>query len=34
MEIVSYANSSYATDLEDKKLITGYYSFFDREIVI
>lgn len=33
MGIMEYANSSYASDLEDKKLITRYGLFLDRVII-
>lgn len=33
MEIVDYANSSYARDLEDRKFIMGYYFFLKGAII-
>lgn len=32
-EVVGYAESSYAGDLKDKNLVTGYYLFFGGAIV-
>lgn len=34
LKIVVYANSSYVGNLEDGKLITRYYFFFGRAIII
>ena len=33
MGVMGYADSSYADDIEDKKSITGYCFFFDRDII-
>lgn len=33
MYVVRYANNSYAGDIEDRKLIIGYYFFFGKGIV-
>lgn len=31
--LIRYGDSSYVRDLEDKKLVMGYYYFFNRAII-
>lgn len=33
LRVVEYINSSYASNLKDKKLIIGYHYFFGRVII-
>ena len=33
IRVVKYADSSYTSDIEDRKLITGYYFFFGRGVI-